>query len=412
VRDLGAPFTRFWTATTVSALGDGITFVALPLLAARLTREPSEVALISVAEYAGPLLLGLLTGALVDRWDRRRIMAVTDVIRLVMFGAFVAVVASGSATLPLLVAVAFLSGLLAIFNQNAASAYLPQLLGDRDKLEKANTWLQMGITLPSSLIGPAAAGLLFAVAVSLPFTVDAVTFFVSALLILSLPRTPREVPEGGHEPLVSALRAGVRYLWHSQVLRTLCLLLAVTNAAAAAGMATLVLYAQDVLHVGERGYGLLLGVFAIGALLGMLFVGWARKQLGAAGVVRLMLLGTGTSMVIVGLADSVVVTALSFVLAGALATLWNIVTISLRQRIVPDELLGRVTSAYRVVGLGSMPLGAAVGGAVASGFGLSAPFIVAGVASLLAWLAALRWLPQRVVDDATAAAAATSATAV
>lgn len=403
MRDLGNAFWRFWTASTVSALGDGLTFVALPLLAARLTRDPAQIALVQTGQYAAWLAFGLVAGALADRWERRRIMAATDAVRAMLFGAFALAVATGSASLGLVIGLAFVSGVAGILNQNAASAFLPSLVG-RQQLEVANTWLQAGLTVPSSLVGPALAGLLFAAAASLPFAIDAVSFAVSGVLVLTLAR-PVAVERPAPPPLWSSLVEGMRYLWGSQVLRTLCLLLAVVNGTAAAVVSVAVLYVQDVLGLGERGFGLLLGAFALGGLGGMALTSWARERLGTSGIVRAVLLVQAGTMLTIAAAGSVPVTAVCFVLTGATGGLWNVATISLRQRIVPDQLLGRVTSAYRLVGLGSMPVGSATGGLIARGFGLSAPFVLAGIVSLLGALAAVRWLPQRVIQDATSAAA-------
>ena len=154
---LGGRFWRFWTSAVVSSAGDGLTFVAIPLLAARLTQDPAKVALVQTAEYASWLLLGLVAGALADRWDRLRIMAVTDFVRAVLFGLFALAVAEGKVGLPLLIGFAFLTGVTGILNQNAASAFLPAVV-TKDKLESANSWLQAGLTVPSTLLGPPLGG--------------------------------------------------------------------------------------------------------------------------------------------------------------------------------------------------------------------------------------------------------------
>ena len=401
---LGGRFWRFWTSAVVSSAGDGLTFVAIPLLAARLTQDPAKVALVQTAEYASWLLLGLVAGALADRWDRLRIMAVTDFVRAVLFGLFALAVAEGNVGLPLLIGFAFLTGVTGILNQNAASAFLPAVV-TKDKLESANSWLQAGLTVPSTLLGPPLGGVLFVAAASLPFTVDAVSFAVSGVIVLSLGRRMTRVPRTEpHPPLRTALAEGLRYLWQSQVLRVLCLLLAVFNAMSAAVLGILVLFAQEELGLSETGYGLLLVVFAVGALLGMAVSSPARRRLGTSGVVVTVLAVQALANLAVGLVPTVTVTAVAFVLSGATSGMWNVATISLRQRIVPDELLGRVTSAYRLIGLGAMPVGSAAGGLIARSYGLPAPFLVAGVLLILSLLAALRWLPRSVVEQAEAAA--------
>lgn len=402
--DLGAPFWRLWTSSTISAAGDGLTFVAVPLLAARLTRDPAQVALVQAAEHSSWLLLGLVSGALADRWDRLRIMAVTDLVRCALFGAFAVAVASGHVTLPLLAAFGFLAGVFGVMNLNAASAFLPAVVR-RDRLETANSWLQVGLTVPSTMLGPPIGGVLFVAAVSLPFSVDAVSFLVSGLVVLSLrsrvPPAPRtEAPP----PLRAALAEGVRFLWGSTVLRTLCLLLAVFNGVSAAVMGVLVLFATDRLGLSERGYGVLLVVFAFGGLAGMALVSRVRALLGTSGVVVLVLTVQAAAMLTTGLVPSVATLALGSALAGATSGMWNVATISLRQRIVPDALLGRVTSAYRLVAFAAMPVGAALGGLLARAYGLASPFTVAGVLLAGAALAALRWLPPSAIAAAEAAA--------
>ena len=172
----------------------------------------------------------------------------------------------------------------------------------------------------------------------------------------------------------------------------------------AAVLGVLVLFVTEELGLSESGYGVLLVVFAVGALLGMAASSPARRLLGTSGVVVTVLGVQAAANLAVGLVPTVAVTVVAFVLSGATSGLWNVATISLRQRIVPDALLGRVTSAYRLIGLGSMPVGAAAGGLIARSYGLPAPFLVAGVVLLLAMLAAMRWLPRSVVEQAEATA--------
>jgi MFS family permease len=396
---LGAPFWRFWSATTLSALGDGFTFVALPLLAARLTRDPGRIALVAGAEYTAWLAFGLVSGALADRWERRRIMAVTDVVRIGLFGAFALLVAADRATVPLLIVLAFFAGTLGILNQNAASAFLPAIVR-RDQLEPANAWLQAGLVVPSLFVGPALGGLLFVAAPPLPFTVDAVSYLVSAALVLTIRRSEPSASDAAATGLLRQMGEGLRWLWGSQVLRVLCLLLALVNGTFAAVSGILVLYAQEILGLGERGYGVLLSVIALGTVAGSALAGSANRVLGPAKIVPFLMLSQGVAMLAIAATGSLSVAVAGFFVGGLASGLWNIATISLRQRIVPDRLLGRVTSAYRMVGLGAMPLGALLGGVIARAYGLTSPLVVGGILSVLGTMAALRWFTA--ADVATA----------
>ena len=156
---------------------------------------------------------------------------------------------------------------LGILNQNSASSFLPSVVA-RDQLEPANAWLQAGLVVPSMFVGPALGGLLFVAAPSLPFTVDAVSYLVSAALVLSIRASRLPATEAPMAGLVAQMGEGLRWLWSSQVLRVLCLLLAVVNGTFAMVSGVLVLYAQEVLGLSERGYGLLLSVIACGTVVG------------------------------------------------------------------------------------------------------------------------------------------------
>jgi MFS family permease len=408
--DLGGPFWRLWTSSTVSAAGDGLTFVAVPLLAARLTSDPARVALVQAASTSAWLVMGLVSGVLADRWDRLRIMAASDLVRAALFAGFALLVATGHASLVLLAAFGFVVGVFGVMNLNAASAFLPAVVR-RDRLETANSWLQIGMTVPSTMLGPPLGGVLFVAATALPFGVDAVSFLLSGLVVLSLRGRVTTAPRSAAPPpLRAALAEGLRYLWRSTVLRTLCLLLAVFNGVSAAILGVLVLFATDRLGLSERGYGVLLVVFAAGGLLGMAVSSWVRRVLGTSGVVVGVLAAQSVSTLVTGLLPSVPTLAIGSAVAGATSGLWNVATISLRQRIVPDALLGRVTSAYRLVAFAAMPVGAALGGLLARAAGLAAPFTAAGVLLACCAAAALRWLPASAVAAAEAAAPAQDGT--
>jgi predicted MFS family arabinose efflux permease len=245
--------------------------------------------------------------------------------------------------------------------------------------------------VPSLFVGPAIGGLLFVAAPPLPFTVDAISYLVSAALVLSIRPGRSATSDASATGLLRQMAEGLQWLWGSQVLRVLCLLLALVNGTFAAVSGILVLYAQEILGLGERGYGVLLSVIALGTVAGSALAGSANRVLGPAKIVPFLMLSQGVAMLAVAATGSLVVAVVGFFVGGLASGLWNIATISLRQRIVPDRLLGRVTSAYRMIGLGAMPLGAFLGGVVARAYGLSSPLVVGGILSLLGTVAALRW---------------------
>lgn len=381
---LGRPFWLNWSATTASSLGDGVRGVAFPLIAASITRNPSAVAVVSMAGFLPWPLFGLVGGAVVDRTDRRRLMWRTDVLRAVLVGGFAALVASGSVAIAMLATVSFLLGVAEIFFDNAASAIVPMLVDD-SRIEQANSWIFSSQTAMSTLLGAPIGGALYALGRAVPLAVDALSFGLSAVLVAAIagsfhPRTAEDAPT----TIRADIAEGLRWLFTHRLLRLLALLLAVLNASFAAAEAVLVLYALEVLHVSTVGYGLLLTVLALGALAGTVLAPRLLRWLGIRSMLSGVGLVQGVLLVGIGLTSSRIVTVVALLVFGVTSMAWNVVTVSLRQRIVPTRMLGRVTSSYRVIGLGAMPIGALLGGVLAKAYGLHAPYLLAGCALLLA----------------------------
>jgi MFS family permease len=343
-----------WTAATASFIGEGIQFGALPLLAASLTRDPRLVSLTEVAAQAGWLLLGLISGVLVDRWRRTTVMWVVDAARALVAGAFAIVVLLGMQTIPVLLLTGFALGLMAPFFDNASSAVLPDLV-DAAKLERANAYHQVSLTLGATLIGPPVGAALFVAMNGLPFAIYAVGFAVAAVLVASV-RTavPAPIRSGGAH-LGRELVEGVRYLWRHKLLRTLALLLLVLNMVGTGVVAILVLYVLQVLELPEAGFGWLVAMYAVGGVLGAVAAPRLARRVGTFTTLMAASLMMCTGIAAMGLLTQVPAVFASVVVIGFGSAWWNVVTISLRQRIVPKELLGRVTSVYRMVAFAAAP---------------------------------------------------------
>lgn len=386
---LGRAFWGVFGAGSVSGVGDGLRYAALPLLAASLTRDPRLVSLVSVADYLPAVLFGLLSGAVADRIDRRRLMWVTDLARAAVGGGFFALLVAGRQSIWLAVAVTFVMGGFGIFFENASSSILPMLV-TREDLERANGLVFTSQNVTSQFVGMPLGGLLFTVSAALPFGVDAVTFVGSCGLLLFVRGRFQARPDGSVTRIREDIAEGLRWLAHHRLLRTLALLLTVVNGAFAAAEAVLVLYVLQVLRLPSVGYPLLLVALAVGAVIGALLAGRLRDWFSTFDVVLGALVAMVAALLALGLTSSVVVSVLALALVGGAGMAWNVVTVSLRQAIVPDRLLGRVTSAYRVVGLGAMPVGAALGGLLGHAYGLHAPYLIAAAALALAALLGIR----------------------
>ncbi|MEU0512318.1 MFS transporter [Amycolatopsis sp. NPDC006125] len=369
---------RLWWASAVDALGDGAFTAAIPLLATTLTPDPRLIAVLSAVTYLPWLLLSLPAGALVDRCDRATLMWRTQTVQALLTGTAAVLAALHALTLPALATIAFGLGACEVLFGNATQAILPDLVA-KPLLPKANGYQQAITTTGQQFAGPPLGSLLFAVSAALPLTLDAVTFAVSAALLATLPRQRPAAHTG------SMVTGGLRWLLRHKLLRTLAALLAVNTFCAQLGNATLVLLATQTLHLSTGGYGLLLTGAAVGSLLaGVLDI---PAGLGARRTLRLALVANSVIFVAIGLSPTALVLALLLAANGFVTTLWNIVTVSLRQQLVPAGILGRVNSVYRMLGWGLMPFGALTGGLVAHLFGLRAPYPIAGLLRGLGLLA-------------------------
>lgn len=248
---------------------------------------------------------------------------------------------------------------------------------------------------------------MFAVAVAAPFAFDAVSFAVSAVLLARIGGRFRVDRIGSvaasSSSLLHEIVEGLRWLRHHQLLRTLALLAAAVNAAVTAGTAVLVLLVTLRLHVTGAGYGLVLSAGAIGGVVGSVVAARVTERLGTATAVRCAIVAIMVGSGGIGLAPSAWVCGVAFATIAFAAVVLNIVTSPLRQMLVPDPLRGRVVSAYRMIALGGGPLGALLGGAVGTRFGVRAPYALAAV--LLAGCVVVAWrtITTEAIDNARAA---------
>lgn len=383
---LGRPYWTLWWSSLVNGVGDGVFAAALPLFAASLTRDPLAVSAVSAATYLPWLLLSLPAGAIVDRRDRLTLMWRSQVFAAaVMFGV-TALMGCHRADIAVLCVAGFLLGSADTIFGNAAVSVLPALVGP-EKLVAGNTRFQIANIVTSSFLGPPIGSLLFGCAAWLAFGVDGVSF-VAAAVLLAVIRVPRAVPVA-RRPLLAEIGEGLRWLLRHRLLRVLVAVFAVNCLSNQLAMATLVLLATGKYGLSAHQYGLLLAAIAVGGIAGGLVNARINRWLGEVGATVLAVSGNAVLYLLVGVAPNAIV--LGGLLAGstAMTTLWNVSTVSLRQRIVPTELLGRVNSAYKMFGWGLMPVGATVGGLLAARFGISVPFPTAGALRLGVLLIAL-----------------------
>jgi MFS family permease len=385
---LGRDYWRLWWANAVSSTGDGAFVAALPLLAVTVTRDPRLVSVVTAAIFLPWLLVSLPAGAVVDRYDRVTLMWRAQAVQAAVVTIIAILVVAHQASIVALAAGGLLLGSAEVIFSNAAQSVLPALVPP-DLLPKANGSQQVSLTIGESFLGPPAGSLLFAAAAALPFGLDAGSFAGSAALLARLPRTRHAPGNAQHPPIRAQIAEGLRWLAGHRLLRVVAVLLGIYNFANQMGQAILVLLATQTLHVSTRGFGLLLAASAVGSVVGGLVNPPLTRRLGLLPALILPALVDAAAFVGIGLAPGPAVVAALLAVQGFSVTMWNVVTVSLRQRIVPAHLLGRVNSVYRMLGWGLMPLGALAGGFVAHAAGLRAPYIVAGLLCALSALAAL-----------------------
>jgi MFS family permease len=387
----GADFARLWAANAVSNLGDGVTGVAGPLLVASLTDHPTLVAGAAFAQRLPWLLLSLPAGAYVDRLDRRRLLVAVDLARGLVLGGLAVATWQGWATMPVLYTAFLLFGVGETLADTTSVTLLPNIV-PAERLTGANARLLGTYLIGNQLAAPPFGAWLFVVAPALPFTFDAASFLAATLLLAPLLRRPELAPQGGPAPrrtLGTEIVQGLGWLWSQRTLRLLALWVGVMNLAGAGSFAIWVLWARERLGVQGVGYGALVTAYTSGGLLGTMLAGRLERRFGPATVLRAGLWVEAASQLSLALARSPWVAAPTLIVFGGHATVWGVVAVSLRQRIVPERLRGRVNSVYSLCDLGGAALGTLLGGGLAAVLGITAPFwLGAGAVAVLAVTAA------------------------
>lgn len=407
---LGGRYWRLWTASVVSNLGDGVGAIAFPWLASAVTRNPVLIAVITVARLLPWLVFTLPAGVLTDRLDRRRIMVWADVARAALTALIGGVVLAGRQDLPspeelasgaavptnltvygVLVGAVLLLGFAEVLRDNAAQTFLPALVRP-EALERANGSLWGAEMVANSFVGPPVGSLLLGVGFTLPFFVNAGGFAVAAGLVFLIAgqfrargTSPAASPASSPGNWRGELKEGFLWLWHHELLRPMAVILGLLNGLGMMIWSTFVLFAQEDLdletglltgvlgsvasffgfeNVGALVFAILMMGGAVGGVIGSVLASRVSRGLGSGPSLYLTIVGGGLAALGTGLATRWWIAFLMTAVITFTGMLWNVITVSLRQTIIPDHLLGRVNSVYRFFGWGMMPIGSLLGGAV------------------------------------------------
>lgn len=381
------PFVRVAVAAALSNLGDGLRLVALPLLATTVTRAPVLISAMVVVAYLPWVLLGLPIGTVVDRGRPETFMRVANTLRAVVVLGLVLVVSADTTTIWLLYVAAFVLGIGEAFYDNAAQSLVPRIVEDR-RLESANSTLVTVERLGQDLLGPALAGTLFAASMALPFGLSTVGLTLSVVLLVGIrtARPPTPDDKSSLRSMAAETIAGMRWLWAAHVVRRLIITGAGLTFATMFWESTLVLLVVGPLGLSAQGYGLILALGAVGGTLGAVATPWLLRRYDRW---KMQIIGLGICIAVdlaLAIRPSSITAALAWGGTGFGFAIWNVVSVSARQRLVPDGILARVNSAARTISMSAAPLGALAGGVVADQLGLRSPIVLSTVG-----LAALTW---------------------
>jgi len=369
---LGPSFRWLLSGTIVNNAGDGVVVAAGPLLVASLTTDPFLVSLAVMSEYLPVLVFGVLGGAAADRFNRRRMVIVANLARSVVLVVLVATIVSGTVGIGIVLATLFVLGTAETFADSASSTLVPGMVARAD-LGIANARMQGAFLLTNQLVAPPIGAFLFAVGRAIPFATNAICFVLGALLVSRVVTTTTNELR-----LRSSLRTemgeGIRWLLAHPPMRTLALTIFTFNVTFGAAWSVLVLYASQRLGIGVVGFGLLTTAVAIGGLIGTVSYGRLERRFSLSDIMRVGLLIETATHLSLALTTSPAIAFGTLVIFGAHGFIWGTTSTVVRQRAVPDELLGRVTGVYRVAVVGGLVIGAPIGGVLASTFGITAPF--------------------------------------
>ncbi len=373
-------FRLLWAATALSNLGDGLRLVAMPLLATSVTSDPRLIAGVVVAQRLPWLFFILPGGAWADRLDRRFLRMRLDMARAAVMAVLVGAIAIDQISIVVIYVVAALLASAEAVVDSSSMAMVPATVDEPD-LERAIGRLGSTELAMNDLVGPPVGGLLFGLAIALPFGIDALTFAAAALVMGFMsgsykPAAAATVSED-QPSMRASLAEGIRWLWNQRLLRTLAIISTALGTASFIGNAVFVIFATDTLGLSEFGYGVLLVPGALGGIAGSLiaprFKGFPLRR-----TLPVAVIGSGASTWLMAVTSSpILVGALSAVSLGSVMV-WNVLTLALRQRLIPDEMLGRVGASYRFLVYLGMPFGALAGGLLANQFGIRSAIFVSG----------------------------------
>lgn len=383
---LGRAFRWLLASSWITYLGDGITLAAGPLLVASQTHSPLVVAMAALLQRLPWLMFGLYAGVVADRVSRRAVVITTGLARAAILIVLTGSIISQHVDTAVVLAALFLFGVNEAFADTATTTLPPMLVGKRD-LGIANSRMLGGMIAGSQLAGPPIGAALFAAGMALPFISETVCVLAGVLLITRI-RLPARPERAEASRVRDEIRQGWQWLWAHPAIRVLAITIFTFNITFGAAWSVLVLYARQRLGMGAVGFGLITTAMAVGGLAGTVSYGWLERHVRLGVIMRGGLIIETLTHLALALTRWIWLALIIFTIFGAHAFIWGTTSTSVRQRAVPAEFQGRVSSVYLTGMVGGIVIGSALGGVVASAWGVTAPFWLgfAGSAVILAFI--------------------------
>lgn len=390
---LGRDFGKLWTAAAFSNLADGLGRTAVPLIATTLTRDPLAISIIAALAFVPWLVFGLPAGMIVDRCDRRVVMASANALRGGVALALALLTVSGGLTIWWLFLGVLVFGVGETLFDNATNAAIPGVVGRR-RLDRANGWMQAAQITIDSFIATPIAGILFAVSLALPLWLGALGYIVPVALALLLPlsaaRAVRTGEKAGHDGSRRvSTRDALAFLWRHRYLRAMVVFTSVIGSALSFSQAVIILFFLDTMAVPAAAIGFVTAGIGVGALGGSLLAPRLVERFGRGPVMFGAVLASGVTLLGTGASPNVWTAVASFALSACSIAIWNVPWGSLRQQIVPPEMFGRVLGVIRTLTWGLFPIATVVGGWMGRA-DLRMPFWIGGAVVVLTALVSAR----------------------
>ena len=371
----------------ISSMGTEVSDLAYILLVLALTGSPAQVGFVGALEAAPVLILSMPAGALIDRWDRRRVMIICDMARVLILASLPVAFVLGHLTLVQIYITALLEPTFGVFFDLAERACLPQMV-PREQLPAVSSQNQ-AIGYTAALLGPTLSGALYSAGRLFPFLVDAISYLVSVISLFFIKTPFQEERLSAPQKLRIEIREGFLWLWHHPLLRFMTFLVGSLNLTVAGFYLVMVVLAQN-LHASSFTIGLIFGIGSIGGIAGALFGPFIQKHLSYGQAIIGICWLTALIWPLLAIAPNLVVLTLFFMLYLIWGRIMNVVNFSYRMTVTPDEMRGRSSGIGSLLVRGSLPIGIALTGILIQNLGVvTTVFIISGCRVLIALAATL-----------------------